>query len=112
MQQFNEEQDDLIDGGDTMALIGLSNDELINPTDYNKVKEVIDFFKGAPDKAYIIRKIMKPGVDDKLNHVWQYVQIRKEHKEATVKIEEAKKIVNELSSKIRMRTEELRRYER
>lgn len=77
-----EIQGDPIDSAETMQLMGIRSVEFMDIRDFEKMKEVCEFFKGAPDKSFVLRKITDGKVrpdGDIVSHVWQYVQLRKQN---------------------------------
>lgn len=110
MPDFNELDVDAIDGAETMSLLGLGIDDLQDPVNASKVKDVIDFFEKAIDKKAIINRVMKPGVE-KIDHIWGYIQSRKEHQRLIREISSIKSDYENALSKLKIKEEELSHYE-
>ena len=60
--------------------LGIHPDEIHDNRRFTKLQEVVKFFTNVENRRFVINKLMngKPGID-KLDHVWQYVTLRKEH---------------------------------
>lgn len=85
----NDVKGDPLDGTETMRILGVRPIDLEDSQRFQKVQEIVDYFKGRPDKKTMLYRALvgKPSVD-KINHIHEYVGIRREYE----------KTMNELSS--------------
>lgn len=100
-----------IDGSETMSLMGINVEELVTHASASKVKDIIDFFKGAPDKRYIIQRVMKPGIQDKVDHMWKYIQVKQEHKVISGEFNKIEESFNDVGIRKNMLESEIEAYE-
>ena len=70
---------DPVEGPEIMNLLSIPTHSLEDPRSFNRIREVVEYFQGKPDRIQSILKIIsaRPG-DDKLDVVWTYIQLRKE----------------------------------
>lgn len=73
--------------GELIQMVGLDPEMLSNPVVFNRMKDVIDYVKNAPDKRYFVNKaIGGKNIENKLDHLWGYVELHKQKDDFTRKI--------------------------
>jgi hypothetical protein len=60
-----------------MELLGLSKDDLADGKRWNQFKDTIEFFSRFPedDQRFMVSKVAKGKIVDKLQHMWEYSQL-------------------------------------
>lgn len=74
-----------------LSLIGINSDDLVDPITYNRFREVAEYFAGKEDARFIMNKTLAGKDVNKLDHLFGYVTLRKEHentKKRLIKLEE------------------------
>ena len=68
-----------LEGAEIIDMVGVNPDNLAIPTNWNKMQNIIKFFNNVEDKHMVIRSVIgnKPN-ENRLNILWEYVQLRKE----------------------------------
>jgi len=61
------------------GVLGISADDLVDPVTYNRFREVVEYFAGKEDSRYIMNKTLAGKNVNKLDHLFGYVTLRKEH---------------------------------
>jgi len=81
MEQYTERESeigfDTIEGAEIMMMAGITSDDLAIPQRLEKVKDVVDFFKGHEDKGYLIKKLLMGKAVDSVDHLHEYVGLRR-----------------------------------
>lgn len=68
--------------------------EIHDPAKQTRLKEVVSFFQKAEDKRFLINKLLAGKAVDPIDHLWGYVQVRKDHQQ---KSHELQRLTEELS---------------
>lgn len=78
---------------DIADVMGVDPDELGDPGTLYRFQEIIEFFAGKADKRFVINSLIVKmgGKVNVIDHVWNYVQLRKEHITISERMEELKK---------------------
>jgi len=74
-------------------IIGVDPDALEDPGTLSKFQEITKFFTGKEDKRFIISSLLKKigNQGDVISHIWNYVQLRKDHIETKEKLAQLQK---------------------
>lgn len=96
-QIFDDAGTDAITGSEIMGILGLSTDDFGLAQNYEKFKDIVQFMKGYSDYRYVLNKITRGKMVDKLDHAWNYVAIAKEKEIKKKRIEELEKQIDEVS---------------
>lgn len=97
-QIFDDAGTDAITGSEIMGILGLSTDDFGLAQNYEKFKDIVQFMKGYSDYRYVLNKITRGKMVDKLDHAWNYVSIVKEKNHKKEKISELERKITELST--------------
>jgi hypothetical protein len=99
MEQFAKDQDVIVSTEIAQSL-GMHPWEIAtNPEMNAKFKEIVDYIGPFSDKNFLLQKLTRGMMKDQaINHVWKYVNLRKDHSNTKQKFEALEK--------------ELSRYER
>lgn len=83
-EKFNDLGVDAIVGGDLMYKVGITETDLRQPGNFEKMKDIISFMKELPpeERSHTFNKILLGKNVDKLDHMWGYVLIAKKFNEA------------------------------
>lgn len=83
-EKFNDLGIDAIVGGDLMYKVGITEDELRLPGNFEKMKDIISYMKELPpeERGVVFNRILMGKNVDKLDHMWGYVSIAKKYNEA------------------------------
>lgn len=112
---FENMEIDPVDGAETMRLLGLGNNDIVDPVAFLKVKDIIDFFKGSVDKRYVINLVAgKPFAknSDKINHLYNYVDLKKASFAGMEKLKKSKQEYEQMASQMAGIERELKIFER
>lgn len=93
MSNLENVDGEIMEVGDIADAMDVNSDDLIDPKDLYKFQDIVSFFSGKEDKRFIINSlIMKMGGKvDAISHVWNYVQLRKEHIDVRERLEQLQK---------------------
>jgi len=97
-QIFDDAGTDAITGSEIMGILGLSTDDFGLAQNYAKFKDIVGFMKGFSDYRYVLNKITRGKMVDKLDHAWNYVAIAKEKEQKKAKMNELEKKISEVST--------------
>jgi hypothetical protein len=121
MDEFSRLQVDPLEGTEIMEQLGTQTYDLMIPQKFNKLRDVIQFFQGKEDRRYIINQLVasKP-ISNKLDHVWSYVQLRKDHNAALNELQRllelktpgVKKVIEQKKQTLKKLEHEISFYER
>lgn len=77
---FNELNTDPLFGTQLMHLLGVSRENLDDPSVFHKFNAIIKYFSTFPEETRdsLLRRITL-GKQDKLNMVWEYAELSKQH---------------------------------
>lgn len=81
---------DPIEGAEIMGLLNIDQSEFHDPVRFSRIKDVVNFLSGRPDKHYVVSSISKRGVD-KIDHLWSYSLLRKNYESLTQELDKLKK---------------------
>lgn len=73
--------DSVMKTGDIMSLLGLNQFDLEDPVRFERFKDVISGLKNEKEYAYLIKKTTMNKNVDKLDHLWGYLQLKKEREQ-------------------------------
>lgn len=85
---------DPIAATEVMAYMSVHPAEVHDPAKESRLKEVVQFFQKAEDKRFLINKLLAGKHVDAIDHLWGYIQVRKEH---IAKENELRRLTEELS---------------
>lgn len=94
-RDFEDAGVDAIKGTEIMEILRLSPEDLSIPKNFQQFREVLSFIKGFSDYRYVLNKITKGNVEDKLHHAWMYTKVAKEHQD---KIQQRKDLEGKIAS--------------
>lgn len=77
--KFNDLGVDAIVGSDLMYRVGLTEQDLVLPGNFEKMKDIIAFLKELPpeQRSHMMSKVLTGKNVDKLDHLWGYVELTK-----------------------------------
>ena len=75
---FSDMNADPIEAAEIMEIAGIHQKDLIFPTRFNRVKEIVKFFSGKIDKSSAIRRLIAGKNVDTVDHLYGYVELRKQ----------------------------------
>lgn len=112
---FEDLQVDPVDGAETMRLLGLNDNDLVDPVSFQKIYDIIMYFKGSPQKSYVIHRVVdgkgtRPGVD-KVDYLWNYVTLKKQYQAGGEMFEKAKSEYEKISQQRKMLEKEIAFFE-
>lgn len=92
---FQDLQVDPIKGTEVLNLIGIHPATVHDPAKEHRLREVVSFFQDAPDKGFLIPKLLKgkPGIDP-IDHLWGYVNLRTSYAGKLEEVESLKKQIS------------------
>jgi hypothetical protein len=77
-QPFEYLDIDPIEGTEIMQLVGLDPTDLRFPDKLAKMRDITAYLAGRIDKRYIVNKITAGRNVDRLEHIWGYLNLRKQ----------------------------------
>lgn len=77
MPDFSQIEGDAVDATETLQIMNIDLDDLDDSTNFSKFQEIVDFFKDAPDKRVLLTKLATKNPEDRINHIYNYVGLRK-----------------------------------
>lgn len=94
--KFNDLGVDAIVGADLMYKIGITQDDLLDPQAFEKMKDVIHYLKQLPpeQRSIMTNRVLTGKNINKLDHMWGYVELSKK---AQAKMQELDLLKEELS---------------
>lgn len=94
--KFNDLGVDAIVGSDLMYKVGITQDDLLDPQAFEKMRDIIQFLKELPpeQRSHMMNKVLTGKNVDKLSHMWGYVELSKK---ASTKMKELDLLKEELS---------------
>lgn len=94
--KFHDLGVDAIVGSDLMYQVGITQDDLLDPQAFEKMRDIIQFLKELPpeQRSHMMSKVLAGKNVDKLSHMWGYVELSKK---ANTKMEELDLLKEELS---------------
>lgn len=94
LDKFEDLGVDALVGTEIMHLTGVTPDELQNAAIFQRVKDIMDYVKRLPNRSgFINRVLVGKNVDNKLEHLWGYVELQKRRDS---KINELKQLEEEI----------------
>lgn len=78
MEDKLNEMGDVVIATEVMRATGLSGDHLQDGYTLNKLKDVLDYLKGVPDKMFFVEKATRNKNGNKLDMLWSYVALHKD----------------------------------
>lgn len=93
MNNLENVEGEITEIADIAQVMGIDPDDLGDQGTLYKFQEIANFFSGKADKRFIINSLIVKmgGKVDVIDHVSNYVQLRKEHIEIKQKLEQLKK---------------------
>jgi hypothetical protein len=61
--------------------LGASQMDLEDNYRFNRIRDIIDYVKVHPSPESFMRKMNSPKVQDRIGHVWEYINILREREE-------------------------------
>lgn len=112
MPEFSQIEGDPIDGAETMGLMNLTQNDLVDPVRFSKISDIIDYFKHDQNKSFTLTKLLvgKPLVD-RVEHVWQYIGLKRDEQLIREKHLKLKEEFNALQEQLKQREKQLSYYE-
>lgn len=70
---------DPIEGAEIFDIVGIYQQDLLDPKKFHKAKDIVKFFQGINNKRWVMTKILsgKPR-SDRMDIIWEYVQLQNE----------------------------------
>lgn len=95
-EKFNDLGVDAIVGSDLMYKVGITQDELMDPRAFEKMRDIISYLKELPpeQRSLMMNRVLTGKNVDKLDHMWGYVEL---NKRANAKMKELDMLKEELS---------------
>lgn len=95
-EKFNDLGVDAIVGADIMYKVGVTQDDLRIPGNFEKMKDVISYLKTLPpeQRSLVTSKVLAWKDSNKLDHMWAYTNLSKQFDE---KSKELARLKEELS---------------
>lgn len=91
-----------VDAQEILDLLNLKSYEYNEPKTYDKVRQVLEYFKDVPDRRFRALKALQGKFGDKLDILWEYVSLKKEQEQKLSKLKPEQfetDIAKELSEK-------------
>lgn len=91
MEIFSDLNVDPIEGAEIMRLAGIQPDDLRDHVTVSKIRDIMGFFQGKPDKNFMISKLLtgKIGVNP-VDHLWGYATLRTNYEKILKQADELK----------------------
>lgn len=82
-EKFNDLGVDAIVGSDLMYRVGITEQDLRIPGNFEKLKDVISYLKELPpeERSLMMTKLLTGKNVDKLDHMWGYISLSKKYNE-------------------------------
>lgn len=95
-EKFNDLGVDAIVGADLMYKVGITQDDLLDPQAFEKMRDIIAYLKTLPpeQRSLITNRVLTGKNVDKLSHMWGYIELSKK---AEAKMKELNTLKEELS---------------
>lgn len=84
-----------------MRLARIHPNDLKNTQIFERVRDIVSYFKGKEDKSYWITRLIsgKPGINT-VDHLWSYVAVSGQRDKVKQSLDESSKSLDEYSRKI------------
>jgi len=95
-EKFNDLGVDAVIGGDLMYKVGITEEDLRYPANFEKMKDVIAFLKGMPkeERDFFADRILAGKNVDKLDYLWNYIELTKKSEQKKTEFENLKKLIS------------------
>lgn len=95
LSHFDDLNIDAISGAEIMSLLGLSSYQLNDPITMNRMTDVVKYLKNVSDKTFFINNItIGKNIEDKLSHVWTYIEVLKKKTDIETNLSDIEKQLN------------------
>jgi hypothetical protein len=84
---------------DVYEWIGANQLDLEDPVRFAKIKDIIAYIKDKPDPKHIIIKAINSKNTDKVQHLWEYVQVRQKAEQLMSEYEKMEEMEGGISEK-------------
>lgn len=77
--KFNDLGVDAIIGSDLMYRVGLTEQDLVLPGNFEKMRDIVSFLKELPpeQRSHMMSKVLTGKTTGKLDSLWGYVELTK-----------------------------------
>lgn len=113
-EQLQSINSSVMDSVRVMELLGLSEDDFIDPARFSKFQIIMEKLAKIPNKELIVKRItLKKIGEDKLNLLFEYVkamEMKERHQEELEKLSESKDVLVKYGQEKGVDLEELQEY--
>ena len=81
---------DPLEVSDIMTTANIPREAIDDPAKMGKLGEIIEFFQGKEDKSFMIRKLLSGKNVEPIDHLHQYINLRKQYSDISGKYNQLK----------------------